>query len=45
MIVFEDLLNYTSGIYTYEDGEIIGSHAIVLIGFGETSDGTKYWEV
>ena len=45
MIVFEDLINHKEGIYTYDDGEIIGSHAVLLVGFGETDNGTKYWEV
>ena len=45
MIVFDDLLGYKRGIYSYEDGEIIGSHAILLVGYGEDSDGTRYWEV
>jgi C1A family cysteine protease len=45
MIVFEDLLNYHSGIYYHKEGEIVGAHAILIIGWGETETGVKYWEV
>ena len=45
MIVYDDLLNYASGIYFTKSDEIIGSHAILIVGWGETSSGTKYWEV
>jgi hypothetical protein len=39
MIVFEDLIDYESGIYKYQEGGIVGAHAILLVGFGETEDG------
>ena len=45
MVIFEDLIKYSSGIYSWEEGDIIGAHAILLVGWGETEDGIKYWEV
>ena len=45
MVVFEDLLTYQKGIYIQKDGEIIGAHAILIIGFGVDEKGIKYWEV
>ena len=39
MLVFKDLLEYISGIYNYiedEEGfDLIGSHAVLLVGWGE----------
>ena len=48
MIVFEDLLNYQSGIYSHRDGTIIGAHAILLVGWGKIgsdAESEEYWEV
>jgi hypothetical protein len=32
--VFEDFINYESGIYEHVGGQLIGGHAIKLIGWG-----------
>ncbi|CDW77090.1 cathepsin b [Stylonychia lemnae] len=45
MVIFEDLITYHSGIYTWDSGDLIGAHAILLVGWGENEDGVKYWEV
>lgn len=45
MVVFEDLLDYSNGIYHYNHGEIIGAHAILLVGWGSDENGQEYWEV
>ena len=45
MVVYEDLLNYETGIYYHKEGTIIGAHAILIVGWGETAEGTKYWEL
>lgn len=44
MAVYQNFLMYTGGIYdtTGEDEEIVGYHAVLLVGYGE-EDGTKYW--
>ena len=52
MLVFKDLLEYQSGIYYYiedeNDFDLVGSHAVLLVGWGEhESDDSKvdYWVV
>ena len=40
--VYEDFLNYKSGIYQYVSGNYLGSHAVKIIGWGE-ENGTKFW--
>jgi len=42
--VFADFLAYKSGVYHYVSGEMLGGHAIKIIGWG-TEDGTDYWTV
>ena len=39
MVIFEDLLAYEKGIYYHKEGMIIGAHAILLVGWGETENG------
>lgn len=34
LTVFEDFLNYNSGVYHYTTGEMIGGHAMKMIGWG-----------
>lgn len=43
MSVYEDFLTYKSGVYTHKTGKNLGGHAIKLLGWGETEDGTPYW--
>jgi cathepsin B len=40
--VYEDLLNYKSGVYQHVSGKMLGGHAIRIIGWG-VEDGTPYW--
>lgn len=40
--VFEDLLNYKTGVYKFEKGESVGGHASRIIGWG-VENGVKYW--
>ncbi len=44
MVIYEDLLTYKGGVYSHEDGMIIGGHAVVLVGWGG-SGADRYWEV
>jgi cathepsin B len=41
--VFEDFMNYASGIYHYTTGKYVGGHAVKLIGWGKDTDGLFYW--
>lgn len=43
--VYEDFMNYKSGVYKHVSGKQLGGHATVLVGFGETDEGVKYWIV
>ncbi|KAK9880796.1 hypothetical protein WA026_013125 [Henosepilachna vigintioctopunctata] len=40
--VYEDLLNYKSGVYQHIKGSALGGHAIRIIGWGEEK-GVPYW--
>ena len=42
-IVYEDFMNYESGVYSHTYGENVGGHAVKLIGWGKTSSGVDYW--
>jgi hypothetical protein len=40
--VFTDFLTYSEGIYYQTTDQVVGAHAITLIGWG-TEDGIPYW--
>jgi len=42
--VYEDFLNYKSGVYQHTTGGYLGGHAIKILGWG-TENGTPYWLV
>jgi len=42
--VYEDFYDYKGGIYEYESGELVGGHAVRIVGYG-TENGTPYWKV
>ena len=41
-LVYEDFVNYKEGVYQHVDGELLGGHAIKIIGWG-VENGVKYW--
>ncbi|XP_056150064.1 cathepsin B-like [Lampris incognitus] len=41
-IVYEDFFQYKTGVYQYVTGEMLGGHAVKLLGWGE-ENGTPYW--
>jgi len=47
--VYGDFPSYTSGVYSHNyngtNNTYLGGHAVKLIGWGETLNGTKYWEI
>ncbi|XP_028252376.1 cathepsin Bb [Parambassis ranga] len=40
--VYEDFLLYKSGVYQHVTGQMLGGHAIKILGWGE-ENGTPYW--
>jgi cathepsin B len=42
--VYEDFLNYKSGVYKHVKGSYLGGHAVKMIGWG-VENGVKYWIV
>ena len=42
-LVYEDFINYKSGVYTHVTGEALGGHDVRLIGYGTESNGVNYW--
>jgi len=40
--VYRDFLSYRSGVYYHKTGELLGGHAISVLGFGNEG-GLKYW--
>lgn len=43
--IFEDFMNYDTGVYKYTFGEIVGGHAMKLVGYGEDPEEGLYWEM
>jgi cathepsin B len=41
--VFSDFLTYSSGVYTQQSDDVVGAHAVTLIGWGSTRAGVDYW--
>ncbi|KAJ9187975.1 hypothetical protein P3X46_003382 [Hevea brasiliensis] len=42
-IVYEDFAHYRSGVYKHITGDVMGGHAVKLIGWGTSDDGEDYW--
>ncbi|CAG9786127.1 unnamed protein product [Diatraea saccharalis] len=40
--VYSDFITYKDGVYTHTQGNILGGHAVKIIGWG-IDNGTKYW--
>ena len=40
--VYEDFVNYKSGVYKHVHGRMLGGHAVRLLGWG-VENGTPYW--
>ncbi|XP_078444635.1 cathepsin B-like protease 3 [Wolffia australiana] len=41
--VYEDFAHYRSGVYKHLTGEVLGGHAVKLIGWGTVDGGDDYW--
>ena len=42
--VYSDWMAYKSGVYTRTSSEVMGGHAVKVVGWGEL-DGVKYWKI
>lgn len=40
--VFDDFLTYRTGVYKHITGNVLGGHAVKIIGWGN-EDGIPYW--
>jgi cathepsin B len=44
--VYEDFLQYKTGVYYYQSGQMLGGHAVKMLGWGVWPDGSvPYWIV
>ena len=43
-MVYEDFRNYQGGVYKHTEGELLGGHAVKIIGWGKEDD-QEYWIV
>jgi cathepsin B len=44
--VYQDFFSYTSGVYVHTSGQLMGGHAIKIVGWGvDTSSNQDYWIV
>lgn len=41
--IYEDFMNYDQGVYKYTTGDLVGGHAMKLIGFGEDASEGLFW--
>lgn len=41
--VYEDFAHYKSGVYKHITGDVLGGHAVKLIGWGTSEQGEDYW--
>lgn len=42
--VYEDFMNYKSGVYKHVSGRMLGLHAVKVIGYGTDDSGVDFWE-
>lgn len=43
LIIYEDFMNYESGIYKYVTGDEIGGHAMKMVGYGHDETEGLFW--
>jgi cathepsin B len=43
LTIYEDLFNYEGGVYHHVSGEVIGGHAVKLLGWGHDDKAGLYW--
>jgi cathepsin B len=45
LMIYEDFMNYGSGIYKHVAGDEMGGHAMKLLGYGHDEQEGLYWEL
>ena len=45
LTIYEDFIHYKTGIYKHETGEVLGRHAIKILGWGTDDTEGLYWIV
>ena len=45
LAIYEDFMNYGSGVYKHILGEYIGGHAMKMIGWGHDEKEGLYWQM
>lgn len=43
--VYSDFMSYKSGVYRRNSNQLLGGHAVKIVGWGQDTDGTEYWIV
>lgn len=43
--IFEDFMNYEEGIYKQVTGDMVGGHAMKLVGWGHDETEGLYWKM
>jgi len=43
--VYADFMSYTGGVYRQTSTQLMGGHAVKIVGWGVDTDGTEYWIV
>jgi cathepsin B len=43
--VYSDFPTYSGGVYKHTTDEVLGGHAVTLVGYGTDEHGTPYWKV
>lgn len=41
--VYEDFMSYAGGVYRHVSGRRLGLHAVKILGYGTTTNGSEYW--
>jgi len=43
--VYDDFMSYKSGVYRRNSDNLLGGHAVKIVGWGKEKDGSEHWIV